>query len=138
MVEKPPVEIAVVKEEVKAPEPPKAVEPPAIPVEKMVAKPVEQAPVKIVQEPVTKPVETTKMEMAATTPEEPKEIVKEIVTGSSVIIRKGDSLWLVSRRKYGAGIRYTTIFEANREQIRDPNLIFPGQVLEIPHSEEAN
>lgn len=118
---KAPTEMAVVKEEPKTPEPPKAVEPPA--------KPVEQAPVKVVQEPV----ETPKVEMAAATPEMPK----EIVTGSSVIIRKGDSLWLVSRRKYGAGIRYTTIFDANREQIRDPNLIFPGQVFDIPDSEST-
>lgn len=61
---------------------------------------------------------------------------KEIQTGSAVIIRRGDSLWTVARRNYGAGIRYTTIFEANRDQVRDPHRIYPGQVLKIPDSEQ--
>jgi len=56
---------------------------------------------------------------------------KEIQTGSAVIIRRGDSLWTVARRNYGAGIRYTTIFDANRDQVRDPHRIYPGQVLKI-------
>lgn len=64
--------------------------------------------------------------------------VAEITTGSSVIIRKGDSLWRVSQRRYGQGVRYTTIFEANRDQIRDPNLIYPGQVFEIPEFKEKS
>ena len=43
-----------------------------------------------------------------------------------------DSLWRISRRVYGAGVRYTVIFDANQEQIRDPNLIFPGQIFVLP------
>lgn len=62
---------------------------------------------------------------------------KEIQTGSAVIIRRGDNLWTVARRNYGAGIRYTTIFDANRDQVRDPHVIYPGQVLKIPESEQA-
>jgi nucleoid-associated protein YgaU len=34
---------------------------------------------------------------------------------------------------YGKGIRYTVIYNANREQIRDPDLIYPGQVFFVPH-----
>lgn len=64
--------------------------------------------------------------------------VAEITTGSSVIIRKGDSLWRVSQRRYGQGVRYTTIFDANRDQIRDPDLIYPGQVFEIPEFKEKS
>ena len=60
----------------------------------------------------------------------------EIRTGSSVIIRRGDSLWQVARRNYGAGIRYTTIYQANQDQIRNPDLIYPGQVLKVP--DQAN
>jgi nucleoid-associated protein YgaU len=63
---------------------------------------------------------------------------KEIQTGSAVIIRRGDSLWTVARRNYGAGIRYTTIFEANRDQVRDPNRIYPGQVLKVPESAQES
>ena len=62
---------------------------------------------------------------------------KEIQTGSAVIIRRGDNLWTVARRNYGAGIRYTTIFEANRDQIRNPHLIYPGQVFKVPEDERS-
>lgn len=86
---------------------------------------------------ISKPVEPSEkpmMKVASATTEtaSTQEPVTEIVTGSSVIIRKGDSLWRVSRRRYGEGVRYTTIFEANRDQIRDPDLIYPGQVFAIP------
>lgn len=50
----------------------------------------------------------------------------------SVIIRKGDNLWTISKRTYGRGTRYTTIYLANQDQIRDPNLILPGQVFVMP------
>lgn len=74
--------------------------------------------------------------------EEPKPVEveapkKEIQTGSAVIIRRGDNLWTVARRNYGAGIRYTTIFDANRDQVRDPDLIYPGQVLKVPENEQS-
>jgi nucleoid-associated protein YgaU len=64
--------------------------------------------------------------------------ITEIRTGSSVIIRRGDSLWRVARRSYGAGIRFTTIFEANRDQVRNPHLIYPGQVLKVPEEARAD
>lgn len=51
---------------------------------------------------------------------------------SSVIIRKGDTLWQISRRVYGAGVRYTTIYLANEDQISDPDRILPGQVFGVP------
>ena len=50
----------------------------------------------------------------------------------AVIIRRGDSLWRISRRVYGHGIRYSTIYLANQEQIRDPDRIWPGQVFRMP------
>jgi len=50
----------------------------------------------------------------------------------SVIIRKGDNLWTISKRTYGRGTRYTTIYLANRDQIRNPDLILPGQVFVMP------
>lgn len=51
---------------------------------------------------------------------------------SRVEIERGDALWRIARRIYGHGIQYTLIFEANRNQIDDPDLIFPGQVFTIP------
>lgn len=50
----------------------------------------------------------------------------------NVIIRRGDNLWTISRRLYGQGIRYSTIYEANNDQIRDPDLIYPGQTFVLP------
>jgi len=55
-----------------------------------------------------------------------------IVGPRSIIIRRGDNLWTLSRRNYGRGIRYTTIYTANQDQIRDPDLIYPGQVFTLP------
>lgn len=52
-----------------------------------------------------------------------------------VIIRKGDNLWRISRRLYGDGVRYTTIYQANKGQIRDPDLIYPGQVFLTPEND---
>ncbi len=52
------------------------------------------------------------------------------------IIRRGDNLWTIARRVYGAGIKYTTIYQANNGQIRDPNRIYPGQVFDLPAGEQ--
>lgn len=54
------------------------------------------------------------------------------VTTDQVIVQPGNSLWRIARRTYGRGISYTTIYEANRDRIRDPDLIYPGQVFELP------
>ncbi|MEX0955574.1 MAG: Ig-like domain-containing protein [Rhizobiaceae bacterium] len=50
----------------------------------------------------------------------------------AVIIRRGDTLWQLSRRVYGRGVRYTTIYLANQGQIADPDMIWPGQVFSVP------
>jgi hypothetical protein len=49
-----------------------------------------------------------------------------------VVVQPGNSLWRIARRAYGHGPRYTLIFEANKSQIRDPDLIYPGQVFTVP------
>ncbi|MBO0346120.1 LysM peptidoglycan-binding domain-containing protein [Roseibium sp. CAU 1637] len=53
----------------------------------------------------------------------------------NVIIRKGDNLWNIARRLYGTGYRYTTIYQANQTQIRNPDLIYPGQVFLTPEGD---
>lgn len=53
-------------------------------------------------------------------------------TEGAVIIRRGDSLWRISRRVYGRGVRYSTIYLANQDQISDPDRIWPGQVFTVP------
>ncbi|MCS3731319.1 LysM peptidoglycan-binding domain-containing protein [Bradyrhizobium betae] len=56
-------------------------------------------------------------------------------TGSRVITR-GDSLWTLSRLAYGDGARYAVIFNANRDKIHNPNLIYPGQTVVLPQKAE--
>lgn len=59
--------------------------------------------------------------------------VKAVVEAvPSTVVQPGQSLWRIARQSYGQGIRYTEIFAANRGQIRDPNLIYPGQVFSLP------
>ncbi|RMF12208.1 MAG: peptidoglycan-binding protein LysM [Alphaproteobacteria bacterium] len=50
----------------------------------------------------------------------------------SIVVRPGNNLWQISRKLYGTGFHYTLIFGANRDQIRDPDLIYPGQVFTLP------
>ena len=54
-----------------------------------------------------------------------------------VIIRKGDTLWRISRETYGAGNRYTVIYLANGDQIRNPDRIYPGQVFRMPEERQS-
>lgn len=113
----------------------KLVHEPEVQVTAVEEKPVEQEVTEeVVEEEPTQEVVEAEVEVTA---EVVKPEPKEIRTGTAVIIRRGDSLWRVARRNYGAGIRYTTIFDANRDQIRDPNLIYPGQVLKVPEGESA-
>jgi nucleoid-associated protein YgaU len=60
-----------------------------------------------------------------------------VTAPKSVIIRSGDNLWTISRRTYGRGIRYTTIYQANDDQIRNPHMIFPGQVFVLPEGDKT-
>lgn len=65
---------------------------------------------------------------------EPKVIQQAPLTEShnSVIIRRGDTLWQISRRIYGKGVRYTTIYLANKDNIDNPDIIQPGQIFGVP------
>jgi hypothetical protein len=55
----------------------------------------------------------------------------EVLAGH-VVVQPRQNLWRLARRAYGQGVRYTVIYEANRDQIRNPNLIYPGQIFAIP------
>lgn len=49
-----------------------------------------------------------------------------------IVIQSGNSLWRLARQAYGDGQRYSVIYEANKDQLRDPDLIYPGQILSLP------
>ena len=49
-----------------------------------------------------------------------------------LVVVRGDNLWNISRAHYGTGFHHIVIYGANKEQIRDPDLIYPGQVFSLP------
>ena len=56
----------------------------------------------------------------------------DMPSDGKITVTSGANLWRIARRIYGSGFEYMAIYQANKEQIRDPNLIYPGQVIEIP------
>lgn len=52
--------------------------------------------------------------------------------GTALVVERGDNLWRIARTIYGQGTAYTFIYDANRHQIEDPDLIYPGQVFHLP------
>ena len=73
---------------------------------------------------------------AAATPVAPVAPVVAAATAApqptKIVIQPGNNLWTLSRELYGYGKNYTVIYEANKDQIRNPRLIFPGQILTAP------
>jgi len=53
-------------------------------------------------------------------------------TGKTHTVVKGDTLWGIVKKYYGNGSQYTKIANANKDKVKNPNLIYPGQVLTIP------
>jgi LysM repeat protein len=53
-------------------------------------------------------------------------------SGKTYTVKRGDNLWNIARKYYGKGSLYTKIFQANKDKIKNANLIYPGQVLIIP------
>jgi nucleoid-associated protein YgaU len=56
----------------------------------------------------------------------------DVKPGSFVVVESGNSLWRLARRAYGTGLNYTVIYKANKNQIKDADLIYPGQVFSLP------
>lgn len=61
---------------------------------------------------------------------------QEVPPGRAVV-QPGQSLWRIAQHAYGHGIRYWVIYRANRDQIRNPDRIYPGQVFSLPTGGEA-
>ena len=53
----------------------------------------------------------------------------------AITVQAGYTLWAISQERYGDGIHYVRIFEANRDRIRNPDLIYPGQVFALPDTQ---
>ncbi|MQQ06854.1 LysM peptidoglycan-binding domain-containing protein [Epibacterium sp. SM1979] len=68
--------------------------------------------------------------LAAPAPEPGEPEVETTVR--AVTVQKGDTLWAISQDRYGDGFLFVRVFEANREAIRNPDLIYPGQIFTLP------
>jgi nucleoid-associated protein YgaU len=61
-----------------------------------------------------------------------EQIVEGDLGDNKLIVQTGNNLWKLAEGIYGAGTRYTLIYQANRDSIRDPDLIYPGQIFKLP------
>jgi hypothetical protein len=110
--------------EAPVPETPAAVEVPAA------AAPAEAAPA--VGTPAAEPVV-----LAAQVPATAETVTEAAAAPTQIVIQPGNNLWKLSRQIYGKGIMYTVIYEANKDQIRRPDLIYPGQIFLTPEAAAA-
>jgi nucleoid-associated protein YgaU len=51
----------------------------------------------------------------------------------TVTVQPGVTLWASARDRFGDGVLYVQVYEANKDRIRDPDLIYPGQVFTVPN-----
>ena len=56
----------------------------------------------------------------------------KVTSSDTYVVVKGDCLWKIAKKFYGSGAQNTRIYNANKDKIKNPNLIYPGQVLTIP------
>lgn len=80
---------------------------------------------------VTKPAAEEESSKPVVTEEQKRE-ASTAPTTTTYTVKKGDCLWKIAKKYYGSGSQYTKIYEANKDKIKNPNLIYPGQVLTIP------
>ena len=62
----------------------------------------------------------------------PAAVSVEVAKPTSITIQPGDNLWVISRNLYGFGRQYTVLYEANKALIKNPRLIYPGQIITTP------
>lgn len=75
---------------------------------------------------------TIKQERPVATQTQTRAVNNSNNTSTNYTVVKGDCLWKIAKRFYGVGSRWTEIYNANKSKIKNPNLIYPGQVFAIP------
>ncbi|MFZ5785270.1 MAG: LysM peptidoglycan-binding domain-containing protein, partial [Acidobacteriota bacterium] len=82
--------------------------------------------------PSAPPAMTTAEATPITLPALPQGPAPVVTEATVVTVQPGFTLWRIARENYGNGLLYVKVFQANRDQIRDPDLIYPGQVFTVP------
>jgi len=62
-----------------------------------------------------------------------EQLATGVLTQDVLTVQPGATLWAIARERYGEGTLFVKVFEANRDRIRDPDLIYPGQVFDLPN-----
>ncbi|MBX2855272.1 MAG: LysM peptidoglycan-binding domain-containing protein [Rhodobacteraceae bacterium] len=71
----------------------------------------------------------------AETPFERAPVEDIVLNRSGVVVQPGNNLWRIASHVYGDGLKYHVIYARNNDQIRDPDLIYPGQIFKLPGAE---
>ncbi|HLQ18678.1 MAG TPA: LysM peptidoglycan-binding domain-containing protein, partial [Tabrizicola sp.] len=87
------------------------------------------------------PTEVAALDPPAVTPEAPEapaaaqaDAPAPAAAPVTVTVQPGFTLWGIAQERYGDGVLYVQVFEANKDKIKDPNLIYPGQVFSVPET----
>lgn len=93
------------------------------------------------EDPEADPAEIAALDPSATTPQTPEapaaaqaDAPAAAASPVTVTVQPGFTLWGIAQERYGDGVLYVQVFEANRDKIKDPNLIYPGQVFSVPET----
>ncbi|MGQ9368612.1 LysM peptidoglycan-binding domain-containing protein [Azospirillum sp. ST 5-10] len=76
--------------------------------------------------------DTGKVTSRVELPVQVSDVPPDMPRDGTVVVQPGNSLWRIARRTYGDGFQYTLIYRANSDQIRNPDLIYPGQIFTLP------
>lgn len=79
--------------------------------------------------PQTPPQSTARATAGAPDTGTPPAVTEQV---SVITVQPGSTLWAIAREQYGDGVMYVRVYEANKDQIGDPDLIYPGQVFDLP------
>ena len=61
-----------------------------------------------------------------------RDVAADLAPVSLITVQPGNTLWGIATEKYGDGLLFVRVFDANTDRIRDPDLIYPGQIFTIP------
>lgn len=95
---------------------------------------VASAPAPVAPLPVTSPAPLAPPPVGSATTQAPPPVTQTARAPVSVTVQPGFTLWAIAQGQYGDGILYVQVFDANRDRIRDPDLIYPGQVFTLPEA----
>jgi nucleoid-associated protein YgaU len=107
----------------------------AVPGIKQVRQELSLAAVEAPAPPSAEPAETAKASQASPDSTAPA-VAADPVAANTYTVQAGDTLWKIAKQSYGDGSKYLRIFEANKGLLKDPDHIFPGQVLVIPDQKD--